>query len=345
MQPFWSITAVDTIRIAKNDGIVELRRLGQENAGFEISLLPHRSDLYIPRKSCRTTLPLDVIEFWLERADFAWFCDVVGRHEDQTTVARVLKRQLFGYFALEEFVGKRLLDFGCGSGASTFAIAAMLPETEVIGVELSPDRIEIANCIKSSRGLRNVEFRCSPAPDQLPPDSGYYDFVMLSAVYEHLLPVERKTLMPMLWSAIKPGGVMFVNQTPYRYSPYEAHSTGLWFINYLPDSLTHWTVRHFAGRNDTNRSEDWNVHLRGGLRGGTEKEIIRNLTGGDVGAARILQPRHDGIRDRADLWLSGTNPRRHRMLKQCIASFFRFTDRVGGTIPAINLEVTIQKCR
>ena len=333
----------ETIQIVKDDGIVEIRPKG--DAGFEIELLPRKSNLYIPRKKCQTTFPLEMIQYWLERTGFCWLCERLSRHEDQTTITAILKRQLFAYFSPEEFAGKKLLDFGSGSGASTLAIARMLPQTEIIGIELEADRVEIANRMKAYRGSQNVRFLCSPAGDQLPEDTHDFDYVMLSAVYEHLLPGERKALMPLLWSSLKTGGAMFINQTPYRYSPYEAHSTGLWFINYMPDAMTHWTARHFAKRNPDNRSKDWNVHLRGGIRGATEKEIIRNLTQGDMQSARILQPRQNGLRDRADLWLSATNPQRYRTLKKTIAQAFRLTDRVFGTVPAINLEVVIQKCK
>ncbi|MGA2346977.1 MAG: class I SAM-dependent methyltransferase [Candidatus Sulfotelmatobacter sp.] len=333
----------DAIQIAKDEGIVEIKpRQGAE--GFEITLTPHRSDLYVPRRSCQTRFPLELIRYWLDRVSFASFCEVIGRHEE--TIPRALKQHLFAYFAPEDFVGKRLLDFGCGSGASTFALARMLPETEVMGVELAADRIEIANHVRSYLGLQNMEFRVSPSGDKLPPGIGEFDFVMLSAVYEHLLPVERKTVMPLLWSAMKTGGVIFVNQTPYRYSPYEAHSTGLWLVNYMPDGMAHWTVRHFAKRNlQINRSADWNVHLRGGLRGGTEKEIVQNLASGEVSKAEVLQPRQNGLRDRADFWLSCTNPQRLYLLKKFIAAFFRLADGVLGTMPALNLEVVVRKLR
>lgn len=331
----------ETIQIVKDEGVIEIRP--KADAGYEIELLPHRSDLYIPRKKCQTTFSLEMIHYWLERTGFAWFCERLSRHEDQTTIIAILKRQLFAYFSPEEFVGKKMLDFGSGSGASTLSIANMLPQTEIVGIELEAERIEIANRMKDYRGAQNVRFECSPAGDQLPANTQDFDFVMLSAVYEHLLPNERKTLMPLLWSAMKPGGAMFINQTPYRYFPCEAHSTGLWFINYMPDAMTHWTVQHFAGRNPENRSEDWAVHLRGGIRGGTEKEIIRNLTSGDLKSARILQPRQNGLRDRADLWLSGTSQQRYRGLKKSIAQAFRLTDHVFGTIPGVNVEVVIQK--
>jgi hypothetical protein len=114
----------------------------------------------------------------------------------------------------------------------------------------------------------------------------------------------------------------------------------------LPDKLAQFAVRHFAGRNPRiNKSQDWNTHLRGGLRGGTEADIIRNLTGGDTSEASILQPHQNGVRDRVDLWLSNTNPRRYRTLKKLIASAFRLTDQLWGTIPGLNLEVVIQKQR
>ncbi|MGH9513713.1 MAG: methyltransferase domain-containing protein [Terriglobales bacterium] len=308
--------------------------------------MPHRLDLYIPRKSCRTTFPLELIEYLAERWNFAWFCDSLSRFDPADAVAKTLRNQMFSYFAPEAFRGKRLLDFGCGDGASTLAIAAMLPETEIVGVELDSSLIETANHVRSFLKMPNVQFLCSPSGNELPKGIGDFDFVMLSAVYEHLLPEERKIVMPLLWSIMRPGSAIFINQTPYRYSPYEAHSTGLWLINYMPDRMAHFAARNLARRNhEINKSPDWNVHLRGGLRGGTEKEIVRNLTRGDTKAARILQPRQNGLRDRADFWLSCTNQRRYRTLKTWIARGFRVTDRLWGTIPRLNLEVVVEKQR
>lgn len=330
------------IHIEREEGIVSIQKQDDDHQ-LLVTLLPRNPNLYVPRRRCKTTFSLEMVEFLLQRSDFAWLCDNLARHDD--SVPDALKQQLFSYFTPDALAGKRLLDFGCGSGASTFAMARMLPGTQIVGVELDANKIETANRIKSFRSAANVDFLCSPSGDELPAEVGFFDFVMLSAVYEHLLPRERQIVMPLLWSVMKPGAAILINQTPYRYSPYEAHSTGLWFINYLPDSLTHFVVRHFAGRNPRiNKSLDWNVHLRGGLRGGTEKEIIRNLTGGDAGAAHMLQPRKNGVRDRADLWLASTS-QRHRMLKRMIASGFRFSDHLWGTMPSLNLEVVIQKLR
>ena len=58
--------------------------------------------------------------------------------------------------------------------------------------------------------------------------------MMLSAVFEHVLPEERDPVLDMLWSVLRPGGVMVVDQTPHRWFPQESHTTALPFLNYLP---------------------------------------------------------------------------------------------------------------
>jgi 2-polyprenyl-3-methyl-5-hydroxy-6-metoxy-1,4-benzoquinol methylase len=331
------------LKISLPEGTVRICR-NSDRQPCHITLHPNSSATYIPRRSCHTTFSEDLILDFLDRSGFAWLCDNIARHEDLDSAAGVVEKHLFSYVAPSDFVGKRLLDFGCGDGASTLAMARLLPQTDVVGVELDPVRVDAANRVRAFRRAENATFLCSASSRELPQGLGSFDFVMLSAVYEHLLPLERRTVMPLLWSAMKPGGRIFINQTPYRYSPLEAHSTGLWFVNYLPDKLAHRCVRLLAGRNPAvNQSRDWNVHLRSGLRGGTEKEIVRDLTAGACHTARVLQPGLNGAYDRASLWLSSTNPKRLRILKRMIAAGFRVTDRLWGTIPALNLELVVEK--
>jgi len=307
---------------------------------WRVSVTPKSRDSYIPMKTCETTFPPDLVEFLFEHVNPLWICEVLTRHEG-TALASVLERQIFSYFPPSAFVGRRLLDFGCGNGASTFALATLLPHTEIVGLELNESRVFEAKRIAAVRGCPNARFEQSPSGGALPPGIGTFDFVMLSAVFEHLLPQERRTLMPLLWSHIKNGGCVFVNQTPHRYFPYEHHSTELWFINYLPDWLTHRIVRRW-GRDKAARAWTWEEHLRGGIRGATEREICCRLTSGDLAAARIRQPTQNGLIDRAACWLSATGPR-HRALKRVLAEGFRVCDRLFGTIPSINIDVVIEK--
>ena len=150
-------------------------------------------------------------------------------------------------------------------------------------------------------------------------------------------------MLPKLWAAMKPGAVVFVNQTPHRWFPWDHHSTALWGINYLPAGLAARYASRCARMNvgyNRRAGRNWAVHLRGGLRGGTERSIVQHLTAGRPDAARILQPiRH---RDRAAYWLAQTSPR-HRRIKRIIAQAFRWSERLFGTIPGMNVDVVIQK--
>jgi SAM-dependent methyltransferase len=296
--------------------------------------------MFVPRVSCETSLPPDVIASFLNLS-FPWLCDSLARHDDAEYVKRTLNEQLLAYFDPSDFRGKRLLDFGCGTGASTLCMAAMFPETEVVGIELKATSVELARQVLAVRRLSNVQFFSSSDPNSLPPGIGSFDFVMLSAVYEHLLPKERRRVLPLIWSSMNYSGVLLVNQTPYRYFPYEHHSTGLWFINYLPDRFSLFLARHLSRLNpEVNKSPDWTVHLRGGIRGGTEAEICSHLRLAQAGRPTIIQPRSQ---DRAAYWLSCTNPERYRLLKRSTAALFRLTDRLWGTVPSINLDVVIRK--
>jgi SAM-dependent methyltransferase len=319
-------------------GSVEVLRLS--NGRSKVTLRPLDPKTFIPRASCETSLPLDVIEIFL-RKSFAWLCDYLARYDDPEAVEKIIRDQLFAYQNESDFRGKRLLDFGCGFGASTLSIAKMLPGTEVIGVELDPSNVELARRVIQVQGLSNVRFLVSPDANSLPSGLGTFDFVMLSAVYEHLLPQERRRVIPLIWSSMKYGGILFINQTPYRYFPYEHHSTGLWLINYLPDSFSLFAARRFSKINpEINRSPDWTDHLRGGIRGGTEAEVLRNLRLARVGSPTVIQPKD---LDRATYWLSHTDPNRHRPLKKSVAAMFRLTDRFLGTVPSMNLDVAIRK--
>jgi hypothetical protein len=80
------------------------------------------------------------------------------------------------------------------------------------GVELDPARIQLAERVLAARSLPNVRFLVPPDAKSLPSDVGTFDYVMFSAIYEHLLPAERRQVMPLVWSKLEPGGTPFINQ-------------------------------------------------------------------------------------------------------------------------------------
>lgn len=326
------------LRLESADGTVELTPTDQPGR-TRVTLHPSNATLYVPQSSCETTLPPHVIERFLARS-FSHLCELLARHEPADEIHTLLTRQLRAYEGEATLAGARILDFGCGAGASTVCLAQQYPAAEIIGIDLDASLVTDAAMVVMARGITNARVLTSPAAAQLPSGIGQFDIIVLSAVYEHLLPDERRVLMPMLWRAIRPGGRLYLSQTPYRYFPYEHHSTGLWFINYVPDGLAHWLARRFARLNPVaNARRTWPEHLRGGIRGGTEWEVLRDLRLAHDGEPEVLTPLGSS---RARYWLSGTSPR-HRAVKRVVAALFTATDRLFGTVPSLNLDMVVRK--
>lgn len=285
-----------------------------------------------PFRTWVTAYPPELIRE-IHRAKGIYLCDEIMREEDPSYVEHSIRHEVLGYVEAAQFAGKRVLDFGCGSGASTVVLARLLPPCEIVGIELHERLLRIARLRASHFGCHDVRFLQSPSGDCLPAGLGSFDYVLFSAVHEHLLPHERRHLLPLIWSHLKPGGVLFLNQTPHRWSPIEWHTTGLPLINYLPDRLALHVARHFSRHPRPDAS--WEKLLRDGIRGGTIREVMAILAG--CGSPRLLEPRRG---DQIDLWygkLSG----RHAALKKVLRGLLKLLKPVAGAhlVPQLALAI------
>lgn len=265
----------------------------------------------VARRTWDTAYPVSLIRE-IHAIKGLFLCDEIMREEDPRYVEHFLRHEVLGYVEPAAFAGKRVLDFGCGSGASTLVLGRILPPCEIVGIELEEKLLGIARLRAEYRGVRGLRFLRSPSAETFPDGLGLFDFVIFSAVFEHLLPGERRKLLPQIWSHVKPGGILFLNQTPHRYSPVEFHTTGLPLINFLPDALALRAARRFSKH--VAPGTDWPTLLRMGIRGGTTREVLDILS--PHGAPKLLAPRRD-VGDQIDLWHGKLSPR-HAWLKRGI---------------------------
>jgi hypothetical protein len=182
----------------------------------------------------------------------------------------------------------------------------MFPQSGIVGVELASDLLRLASARLAHYGLSDrVSLYQSPDPSSLPTDIGLFDYVSFSAVYEHLLPHERKPILSEVWSCLEPGGVVFINQLPNRYGVIEYHTTsGFPFINYFPDRATHYLVGRLSRRN---KGKSWDEMLRAGIRGGTAGEILSILESIEAEGRPVrLKPRFRA-RNNVELWYQSTS--------------------------------------
>jgi 2-polyprenyl-3-methyl-5-hydroxy-6-metoxy-1,4-benzoquinol methylase len=286
------------ISLKNKDAKVFVEALPSGKNKISIELL--NNDQFIPQNTCETKYPIDLIEKILDTKGPNRLCDEILRDESPDYVQKNLQFDILGYFDEEEFANKRLLDFGCGCGASTMILARMFPKTEIVGIELEERLLNVAKARANYYGYEKLELIISPNADKLPSGLGYFDSIVLSAVYEHLLPRERELLLPEIWSILKPGGILLINQTPHRYFPVELHTTsGLPLINYMPDRVAYYYAQYFSRRKLKNNS--WEMLLRRGIRGGSVKEIMRILNK-CPGIPILLDPSKYGTNNRIDLW-------------------------------------------
>lgn len=298
-----------------------------------------KSQKYVPVENCVTTYTDELIKTTLEVQGLTYLAEAISRDEDESYVKAEIESNLFDFCLPDDFAGKRLLDFGCGSGASSLCMGRMLPELKIVGVELQTHLRRLAEARRAHHKLDNVRFLLSPSGTELPADIGEFDFCMMSAVYEHLLPEERKTTLLKIWEVLKPGGILFINQTPHRWFPVESHSSGLPLINYLPESLAFPLAKRFsriAPMKNYSREE----LLRGGIRGTTEFEIMRTLRKKSSHHPILLEPLNGG--DRIDLWYSHLSPN-YKAAKLLIKWMLKGVKFATGQVLTQNITLAIRK--
>jgi hypothetical protein len=139
---------------------------------------------------------------------------------------------------------------------------------------------------------------------------------------------------------LKPGGVLFLDQTPYRWFPVEMHTTGLPLINYLPDRLAHYCARRFSKR--VPRESSWRELLTQGIRGGTSREIMEALTV-EGSEPRQLSPSRLGVKDNIDLWYQHSSTKRNPLTKKLMLGSFRAVKAVTGVAMIPTLSLAIRK--
>ena len=111
--------------------------------------------------------------------------------------------------------GARVLDAGCGSGASAVPAAERVgPSGRVIGVDLAEGLLRLAKAKADARGLRNAEFRCSDM-SALPFEDGHFDAVV--CVFAIFFVPNMEAQVAELWRLVRPGGRLAITTWGPRF--------------------------------------------------------------------------------------------------------------------------------
>jgi 2-polyprenyl-3-methyl-5-hydroxy-6-metoxy-1,4-benzoquinol methylase len=91
-----------------------------------------------------------------------------------------------------------ILDFGCGMGGISSLIAQAYPRSKVHGYDPSRKSIDFAR--EKWNAIENVEFKSGLL------GTNYYDLIVIANVFHHIKPEERREMLILLKSFLKPDG-------------------------------------------------------------------------------------------------------------------------------------------
>ncbi|NWF92357.1 MAG: methyltransferase domain-containing protein [Syntrophaceae bacterium] len=227
-----------------------------------------------PYSEFETLLSLDTLTKIALRKG-RYFRDEVERSENKNYLERKIEILLkeFGIVLSD----KRMLDFGCGAGASTL-IFLRCGATDITGVDVDQTLLDIAESRLNDffqRGYRLAKIEYIDGKYSMPFPDGEFDIVWAQAIMEHVLPQQRGVVLRDLWRVLRKGGLLIIFGTPNRLWLKEFHTSNLFFVNYLPLDIAIFIARHCSNRVFASQSKE--ELLSGGFRGCTYWEIARTL--------------------------------------------------------------------
>jgi ubiquinone/menaquinone biosynthesis C-methylase UbiE len=116
---------------------------------------------------------------------------------------------------LARLAPRRLLEFACGSGRVTFALAAALPAAEIVGVDLSPEMLGQAATVREAAdpSLRErVSFLAGDMRDWPGAEAGFDAVLIPCCSVSHLLTLDdRRRAWANAFRLLRPGGVFILD--------------------------------------------------------------------------------------------------------------------------------------
>ena len=242
-----------------------------------------------------------------------WLQDELGRAD------RILAREGVMLSRYLDIRGIRLLDFGCGAGASSVAWSKL--GATVTGVEPDEHLAAAAQIrIREDQVQDVVHILHLPDTSHLPFADGAFQVCICNAVLEHIPPRDRGLYLREVWRVLEPGGYLYITETPNRLCPYDGHTTRLWGIPWMPLKLAR-RYGIWRGRIEPDKTESDLVSM--GIRGVTYFEIASALP-----AKSFAVVRSQG-EDEAEATVDLDRPqsRSRRVMKRAYVAAFRMLDR------------------
>lgn len=104
----------------------------------------------------------------------------------------------------------RVLEVGCSSGGNLIPMAASLPDSEFVGVDLSPVQVERGIADVEALGLSNIRLLAMDIMD-FSEEFGAFDYIIAHGVFSWVPTVVQERLLAICARQLAPAGVAYIS--------------------------------------------------------------------------------------------------------------------------------------
>jgi methyltransferase-like protein/SAM-dependent methyltransferase len=108
----------------------------------------------------------------------------------------------------------RVLELGCTDGGNLIPMAAALPESQFVGVDLSRRQIEVGRTSIEALGLRNIRLEHQDIAE-MGDGFGSFDYVIAHGVYSWVSPDLQRKILAIARDRLNPQGIAYISYNTY----------------------------------------------------------------------------------------------------------------------------------
>jgi len=108
----------------------------------------------------------------------------------------------------------RVLEIGTAAGGNLLPMAATMPDSTFVGIDLSAVQIEEAQVVLRATGLTNITFHKMDILD-ITPDFGQFDYIIAHGIFSWVPPVVQEKLLEICKHNLAPQGIAYVSYNTY----------------------------------------------------------------------------------------------------------------------------------
>ena len=117
--------------------------------------------------------------------------------------------QLFGLKDAVEISKSKVLELGCGSGGNLIPMAYEYPNASFLGLDTSPEKVELANKQVKELGLKNIEFKVV-AFNKIDESYNDFDYIIAHNIFSLVSEEEQDNILKLCKERLSKNGVSYI---------------------------------------------------------------------------------------------------------------------------------------